>query len=133
MNVHCSICVLFSLQRRVHTAELKILIVFAYFLIFFILVNCRDALHIAENASFRDTVGRYFLCEAVGYTPGRCNREELEQFVYPLLNITFYIMAFLLPVVNLMFVINCRILKEQVKELSLLRSLKSQPSSKANE
>ena len=121
--------ILLSLQRRGQTAELKIMIVFAYFLMFLILVNCRDALYVAQRESFRDAVSNYFLCEAVGYVPGKCSREALEQFTYPPLSITFYAMAFLMPVVFLLFVINIRTLKEQVEKLPLIRSWKSQSSS----
>ena len=127
------VCIFLLPQHKGRAAEMKILIVIVYFMIFFILVNCRDALSLAQSKRFRDAVESYFLCEAVGHTPGKCSREALEQFMYPLLYITFYIMAFLLPIVNLMFVINCRSIKEQVKDLSILRSLKSQSSSKATE
>ena len=103
--------------------------VFAYFLSYLVLVNCRNALSGAQRESFREAVTSYFLCEAVGYIPGKCSREALEQFTHPLLNITLDALAFFSPFSFLLFVINFRILKEQVEKLLLTLSLKSQSSS----
>ena len=117
------------MQHRGRTAELKIMMVLAYFLVFLVVVHCRNALFAAQRDSFREAVTSYFVCEAVGYVPGKCSREALEQFIHPLLGITVDVMLFFLPVSFLVFVINFRIVREQVEKLSLILSLKSQSSS----
>ena len=114
-----------ALQQKERTAELKIMFVFVYFMVFLIVLNCREAVYSAQYNAFKNATNSYFLCEAVGYVPGKCSREVFEQYSYPLLNIVFYVTALLVPVVNLLFVINCRILKENIKQLKIVRSLKS--------
>ena len=120
------------MQQKERTAELKIIFVSAYFMVFLIVINIREAVYIAEYENFQNATNNYFLCETAGYVPGKCSREALEQFTYPLLNIVFYITALFVPIVNLIFVINCRILKENVERLKIVQSLKSL-SSKSTE
>ena len=114
----------FPLQRKGHIAEVKITIIFAYFLVFLLLVNSRGAVYIAEGGSFKDAANSYFLCEAVGYVQGKCSRESFEQYSYPLLDITFYITALFLPIVPLLHLINCRILKESIEQLTIVKIIR---------
>ena len=95
-------------------AEVKIIISSSYFMVFILIVNSQDAVFVAERASLEAAVKSYVLCEAVGYVPGKCSRESIEQYSYPLLNIVFYFSAFLVPVVELLFVINFTNLKKKV-------------------
>ena len=122
----------YILQRKQCTAEMKIVTVFTYFMIYLILINSYSALFTAEFEPLRNAINSHFLCEAVGYVPGRCSRESFEQYSHPLLNIAVYIGTMLLPVVHLLFIINCRVLKEKIEKLKVIQSLKS-TSSKSTE
>ena len=117
------------MQHRGRTAELKIMMALTYYLIFLVVAVSQTSLFNAQIESFREAVTSYFLCEAVGYVPGKCSREALEYFTHPLLDITLNVMIIFLPCSFLIFVINFSIVKEQVEKLPLIRSLKSQSSS----
>ena len=109
-----------------HKAELKITIVYTYFLLLTWSVLCLDAVYVAEQDVLEEAITSYFLCEAVGHVPGRCSRETLEQYSHPLLNIAIYnILSFFVPIVNLLFVINCRSIRESIKKLRIVQTLRS--------
>ena len=86
----------------------------------------------AERESYMDAVDSYFLCEAVGHVKGRCNRESFEQYSHPLLEITRYISLTLLPIVILLYLINCESLKAKVKEMKVVKLLRSLSSNQAS-
>ena len=112
------------LQQKAYKAEMKLTIVYAYFLIFVLMGNFQEAIRIVWRESFKNATNSYFLCEAVGHVPGRCSRETIEQYSYQysLLNCLTNIMAFFIPVVNLMFVINCRIVRERTRKLKIMKT-----------
>ena len=86
----------------------------------------------AERESYMDAVDSYFICEAVGHVKGRCSREAFEQYSHPLLEIARYISVTLLPVVVLLYLINCSSLKVKVKKMKVVRLLRSIPSNQAS-
>ena len=113
----------YILQKKRCIAELKIIVVLSCFIISLVVRNIHAAVNIAEFELFRNAIDSHFLCEAVGYVPGRCSRESFEQYSYPLLNITVYIMALSVRTVYLLFIINCRVLKEKILKMKLLQSV----------
>ena len=114
-------------QRRAYVAEFKIVIYFSFLLLCLLVVISQAAIRIAWREPYRNLTENYFLCEAVGHIPGRCSREPLEQytFVISLMNCIYYIMTAFSPVIHLMFVINCRILKEGVLRMKTAQTLRS--------
>lgn len=48
----------------------------------------------------------YFICEAAGHVPGKCNRSSFERHLYPHLLIITYILMSLIPIAILNFVLN---------------------------
>ena len=119
------------LQKRVYNADTKIIIVFAYLLIYLLVVNFRGAIIIAWRESFRSITKPYFLCEASGHVPGKCSREFLENYSFgiSIVNFLYYIMNAMTPVVHLIFVINCRVLRQRMEQLKITKLLKSLSSS----
>ena len=113
-------CVCF-LQQKAHAAEVKLGIYFAYYSIFVLAILCQHTVKIAWRESFINATNSYFLCEAVGHVPGRCSRETLEQYSYPLsvLDCVYRIMAVFVPMVNLVFVIKLRNLSARVRTLKV--------------
>lgn len=122
-----SLFVCFFTQRKECQAELKIIIFFTYLLVYLLVVLCQDAVTIAWKEPYRNLTKSYFLCEAVGYVPGRCSREPLERYTYviSLLNCMYYIVTAFIPVIHLIFIINCRVLKQSVVRMTVVRSLKT--------
>ena len=132
MNLpHCTMFLfLFSwLQQRQRTAEVKIVLIFSYFMAYLVMLHIRIAVFVAEFESFQSATNSYFVCEAVGYVPGRCSRESFEQYSHPIIQISLYILTLLLPTTNLLFIINCRVLREKVAKLKIIQSLQSLKSS----
>ena len=123
---------LYMLQKKQCIAELKILVVFTCFVTFLIVLNSYGAVITAEFEPFKNAINSHFLCEAIGYVPGRCSREPFEQYSHPLLNITVYITALLVRAVYLVFIINCRVLNEKIQKVKLLRSVISSSSRSTN-
>ena len=113
------------LQNGVQAAEVKITIIYAYFVVFLAILISQEAVVLAERDSYRDAVDSYFLCEAVGHMEGRCSRESFEQYSHPLLDIARYIALTLLPVAVLLYLINCRSLRAKVKEMKVIKVVRS--------
>ena len=109
-----------------YKAELKITIVYTYFMLVTWFLFCLDAVYAAEKDVLEEAINSYFLCEAVGHVPGRCSRETFEQYSHPLLNVAIHnILLFFVPIVNLVFVINCKSIKEGITRLTIVWRLKS--------
>lgn len=106
---------------------MKLTLVFAYFLVFVLVGNCQEAIRIVWKDSLKNATTSYFICEAAGYVPGRCSRDIIEQYSYQysLLNCLSHVMAAFIPVVNLVFVINCRIVKEHIRKLQVTKTRSS--------
>ena len=121
------------MQQRAHTAEVKIILVLAYYLFFVLVVLCQDAAVLAWRESFTNATNSYLLCEAVGPVPGKCDQKFIEQYPHTItiLNCAEFVITVLIPVVNLVFVINCRQIKECLqnpKVTNLLRSSSTKSS-----
>ena len=116
---------LFSYQRGGYQAEAKIAIIYGYFMVFLVVMNSQEAVLFSERDSYQDAVNSYFLCEAVGFTPGRCSRESFEQYSHPILDISRYILNMFLPTILLIYIINCKNLKAKVKEVKIIKVLGS--------
>ena len=127
-------CVSF-LQHKVYQAELKITIVFACYLAFIFVVLCEQAVVLAWKDSFRNETNRYFLCEAVGHTPGRCNLDSLKKYshVLSLMSVVLFIVDSFIPVSHLVFIINCRVVKKTVQGLGVVKTLMSSLSKRSSE
>ena len=104
---------------------MKITIIYAYFVFFVTILNSKEAVLFAERDSYWDAVDDYFLCEAVGHVEGRCSRESFEQYSHPLLDIARSFALTFLPVVVMLYLINCSSLKANVKEMKFIKVLRS--------
>ena len=103
-------------------------IIYAYFVVCFVIIHSEEAILLGEKDSYRDAVDSYFLCEAVGHVKGRCSRESFEQYSHPLLEIIHYLILLFFPIVTLLYLINCRNLKKKAKEMKFIKVLRSFPS-----
>ena len=123
---------LFHLQKKNYVAEGKIMIIAIYFIIFLIVTLIKDAVYVSGRAAFEDALNSYFACEAVGYVPGKCDRDSFEHFSYPLLSthIAFYITNLFMAAVVLLYLINCGCLIERFKKRCcyMLKAVSTRPS-----
>ena len=106
------------------SANTKITIIYAYFVIFLLFVKYQRAVLISERDSYRGAVNSYFLCEAVGYVPGRCRQETLKQYSRPLPTTACKIVNIVLPTLFLLYLFNCTTLKARVKEMEVIKMLR---------
>ena len=113
------------LQRGIQAAEIKITIIYTYFVISLLMILSQKAVLFSERESYRKAVNRYFLCEAVGHVEERCNRESFEQYSHPILNIAHYTINIIFPAIILLYLINCRTLKSTFMEMKAIKALKS--------
>lgn len=63
---------------------------------------------VVSGNAYKVTQGftKYFICEAAGHVPGKCDRRDFEQHLYPHLLIITYILMSLIPIAILNFVLN---------------------------
>lgn len=58
----------------------------------------------------------YFACESKPTSCNECDREEVEQYNHPTLNIITIVLLGLIPAVNFLFLVNWRVMKLWVLE-----------------
>ena len=92
--------------------------VLCYYVIFGVLTLCHFGLSTQDQDKFIDAVTEYFTCEYFGNFPGRCERKYFQRYVYPgLTGATYFIMG-LIPVANLVFVVDWRRVNQIMKRFS---------------
>ena len=93
------------------TAEIKVLIIFFYYLILGSIVLASIELSARKNNTAVTSLGLYFACESIA--PGNCERfrNDALQNTYRSLTNTSFILLALFPLVNLVYAINFSSLK----------------------
>ena len=97
---------------KLHSGEVKVLIISCYFTIFAMFIITTFTVHKLQNlAQFFSDLTDYFVCEATG-TLRDCDKPipELQRRIISL--VTFALIG-LFPVVNLVYVLNIRELKQK--------------------
>ena len=101
---------------KISTAETKIMIVLCYYALFCIVALSDITIEIGERENTTTAITQYFLCEAVG-SGVECDRSGFDHFGYHGLAVLVYLLLGLIPVINLIFVINWSATKESVKRV----------------
>ena len=107
----------------VSTAEKKLLIVLCYYILFGIVSMVFSSLT-SSNISRQlfEAIVSHFTCEALGYTPGKCDRGLFQQYsITWLFSLTLVLLA-LIPVVSLLFVLNTEDIKKWLWKKFHIRS-----------
>ena len=103
-----------SLKHHVtfNAAEMKILIIFIYFSVFFgsILITFTITLHGFENRI--SGIGKYFTCESIGIQEEACIR-SFEKIKSEVSAIITYALIGLYPLVSLIYVVNIQELRQK--------------------
>ncbi|XP_019853214.1 PREDICTED: uncharacterized protein LOC109582744 isoform X2 [Amphimedon queenslandica] len=103
------------LKKKSHTelstAEKKILLVFAFFIIFgiFILGYVSDIE--AKSGKIKVALREYFECEAFGHIPEKCDRGTFDKIYNPYMSFTAYMLMSLIPLSVLNFILKWRSVK----------------------
>ncbi len=102
-------------------AEKKLILVFCYYIILSSIaltaftLSTRNAPFIVRN------IGLYFLCEQSGHDPAHPCIRDHHQYSYQYLSTLSYVLLSLFPVVNLIFTINLKELKDFLKKVNFKR------------
>ncbi len=99
------------------TAEKKILIVTCYCIVLSTVALTAFTLSTRDTPAFVRNIGLYFLCEQRGHDPENpCSRDYIKNSDSVLTMLSFVLLS-LFPVVNLIYAINTRELKEFMQRM----------------
>ena len=77
----------------------------------------------------KNELQKYYICEAKGHDPANpCDKSSLEGLYQPVIKIFFIILGFLIPLVNLVFVIDVQEVKRRPSIRSSISSSQKQLS-----
>ena len=100
-------------MKRVTVAELKILIVFFYSLIFSVVSLTGFTVATQNVTEFASELSAYFACESQGIQPGRMCERGFNRIGNEVVLCLVYILLGFYPVVSLVFVISYQEMKEK--------------------
>ena len=79
---------------------------------------------------FVEELLNYFACEGRGNDPSNpCDRNTFRQLTYPWLTVVSYMLIYMIPVVNLVYVLNIKELKEK---FNIMKTLKFSRTTQTN-
>lgn len=87
-------------------AEKKLLFVFLYYTIFASIILAYFGVANGDQTNFIRATAIYFTCEAGGHDPENPCPKNYEQYTYPGLAATSYMLMGFIPAVNLIFVVH---------------------------
>ena len=89
------------------TPEKKLLIIFAYYIVFHMISYIYYIITVTNLEDRSTELQNYANCESHGHDPENpCDKSKLQKHYYPTLELLTVILIFLIPVVNLVFVID---------------------------
>jgi len=116
-------------QNGRFTAEKKLLVVFSYCVVQSSIFLTEFTLSTRNSDNLISGIQIYFLCEQGGIDPDNpCSRDYLVN-LYPSISTLSYVLLALFPVVNLIYAINLKELKDFINMLLLKSKKKSSRSS----
>ena len=100
------------------TAEKKLLIVFVYYIFMQVIVFIYFSQTQQAGPSLAREIALYFSCEQSGFDPNSpCDRSGFEALISPPLQVLAFAMALLVPIISFVFVVDCNMLKQKVKDV----------------
>lgn len=100
-------------QILIHSSEKRLLVVLGYNALFIVAVTVFSSLA-GSNVSqrFTQALTEHFTCEALGHTPGRCDRAVSDQYNTAWVFTVILVLLSLIPAVSLVHIWNTRRLKQ---------------------
>ncbi len=100
------------------TVEKKLLIVFVYYIFMQVIVFIYFSQTQQARPSLVREISLYFSCERSGYDPNSpCDRSGFEALISPPLQVLAFAMALLVPIITFVFVVDCNMFKQKVKDV----------------
>ncbi len=95
--------------------EKKLVIIFVYFIAFEVSSLISFSLSQRNASQLMQEIGKYFTCELNGHDPASpCNRTAFERYQHPTVGIFSNILLFLVPLVNLVYVVDFKLLRSKM-------------------
>ena len=112
-------------KNKIGAAERKILIVFVYYVVVIIFTLLGATLRVRDREHTTNEIQCYFQCESRGVDPSNpCDTSGYFNLVTLIMSSISFILLGLFPLVNFIFVVNIRELKERCIELLLKKPIK---------
>ena len=102
------------LQKRKKAAEIKLVAIVAAYIILAIFLLVDFEISFLHELPREEAIQRYLWCEALGNVSNECSREMMESYANPYTDSIGHLVYMLIPIVGLIFVINCKQIKEKV-------------------
>lgn len=100
---------------RLHSGEVKVLIISCYFTVFSVFIVTTFTLHKLQNLEqLLNDITNYFVCEATG-TLRDCDKPSVELH-RRIVSIVTFVLIGLFPIVNMVYVLNIRELKQKISK-----------------
>ena len=101
----------------VSTGEKRLLIVFVYNTLCIVIIMVFSSLASSSvSQQFIQALTTQFTCEALGYTPGKCDRGFFEQYSISWIFTLILVLLGLIPIVSLLFVLDAYEVRKQLKK-----------------
>ena len=113
------------------TAERKVLIVLLYMVPVGVLAATGVTVFTRDAPRFEEELGKYFLCEAIP-SPGQPCTGGYRKYSHPVVTIIAAVLVGLLPLVNLIFIIDTHLVKNLLQLLRRMVTKYQKPSFGAN-
>ena len=108
-------------RQNLHTAETKLMLLSLAFVGLAVVALVYSSIATADLQEAFHSLEEYFACELELASGNQCNREAVEQYNHPVLNIITVVLLGLIPAVNFMFLVNWRVMKLWVIEVCFKR------------
>lgn len=109
---------------------MKLVVIVASYSILAIFLLVDIEISFLHSPPREEAIQRYLWCEALGNVSNECSRETMESYTNPYTDSIGHLVFMLIPIVGLIFVINCKQIKEKVS-LRLSRT-SGAPTSRRN-
>ena len=107
------------------TAERKILIIFCYYILLVVVALTSFTLNTRNSEPFLEALINYFFCEGRGNDPNNpCDRNTFHQYSNPELTTISFVLINIFPVINLVYALNIKEMKEKFKSSVMMIKLK---------
>ena len=97
------------------------MIIFSYYVLLTVVALTAFTITTRNSEPFTKQLLNYFACEGKGNDPNNpCDRNTFRQLAIPWLSVIGFILLFLLPAVNLVYVLNIKELKKKLAATPVL-------------
>ena len=95
----------------------KLLVYLLYYITFVVVALILIGVGLSTATPVLNAVDQYFVCEAPGYVPGKCDEKSFQRFSYSFSEPISVLVYMMFPVVHLLFVVNLSSLQKRLQQM----------------